>query len=58
MKRKLHPNYFAFLVIGMALVVLGISIEDSPQPAFILAGILFMIVSFILRKEWKKRIKK
>ncbi len=55
--KKHETKYFALLPIGMMFIILGITSEGNTKPAFILAGIIFLIASFVNKDKWMKNKK-
>lgn len=53
-KEKKVPNYRVFFIIGLTWIPLGISTEN---PAFMVAGIVMMIVGLANRKKWGEEAK-
>jgi len=50
-KNKMPIDYFMWFVIGMTWIIIGIPFHNI---GLVFMGIIFMIVSLVNKKEWKK----
>ena len=50
-KKKTHPDYYTFFIIGLTWVPLGIVINNY---TFFIMGVIFMILGLVNKDKWKQ----